>query len=926
MTDRREGWKQKIPRVVLLGGLFLLVSLGCHAAFLGSDGMWFFVWGKSDAGAQMLPFQYLLTNNWDSGNFFWSWEYGLGGDLFNEFSFYYSTSPVFILFFLLRKITGADFSSLDGLLYGRLLLSILQQTASMIFMYLLLRYETNVVSRLKTKNRWPDVIGAVLYGTAACFLTRSILFDFMVNSMVWLPLVCLGLRRYDQEKKPCLYIVSFGLMIMNSFYFGYMSCIFIGTFILVMNVNIRDMRGTVRRLLEKLVLTILGFGVGAVGFLPSLYAFAHADRHGVDVESGFLPQFSQLVEKISLSFTHWQSISVCVLAIVGYILVRSQKDAGDEGGRKRSYLALFWFLLYLSPIASSAMNGFSYETDRWYYIFVFSLAYAVPVWLRRILAFGRLRRKNGTLRVRNLLSILITVLFVAGVIFTNASLGKYETNVWERVCGGCGVLTLLFLAAAETGFFRRWKRAASFVLTVIVAFNAVAFNAAYVEYWSGQKILVSKQVPAEETLMLDGAFDPSFLYEADDSFYRISNKAVEATSNRQENVSNYTGTRGLSAYNSLISETLQTWYRDTHNVYLRYITPSYYNGFDSRLFLENAWGVKYVVHSDGKPYGYTEELDPDGNTYYVNQNAVGIDLWYDTWIDEQEFQTLNVAERDAALLQTAVLTENAEENWGAPAVLDGTVTEVSLDWEHAVYTNCTLSGQTLNVPRLDETDTIESAECGVITIPIRGEVSGEGEYLLTLNVTATADKGLYSPCSFKLTANDHTVYKYDASYNWAYPMDSYTFRLDKSIEFVELSLTPGEYEINNAALYFSSYDSLADWTSDRNRYNLTDLTTEKNTVRGSIANSEAGLLALNIPYSEGWSCKMDGKNHTILPVNGTFTGIQLPAGEHVVELTYFPPMLKAGMAVSVISVLICLGLLGYTVRERRTGTPGRWTL
>lgn len=72
--------------------LFTAMALLCHAPFLFGKEVLPFAVADTDSTAQSIPFRYLLAKNWSQGNFFWSWEAGLGSDLLADFSYYYSTS------------------------------------------------------------------------------------------------------------------------------------------------------------------------------------------------------------------------------------------------------------------------------------------------------------------------------------------------------------------------------------------------------------------------------------------------------------------------------------------------------------------------------------------------------------------------------------------------------------------------------------------------------------------------------------------------------------------------------------------------------------------------------------------------------------------------------------------------------------------
>lgn len=70
--------------------LLIICAFAFHYFFLKSDNVFS---STGDALSQFSFFTFLLQHAFKDGNLFWSWDYGLGGDLFGEFSYYYSTAP-----------------------------------------------------------------------------------------------------------------------------------------------------------------------------------------------------------------------------------------------------------------------------------------------------------------------------------------------------------------------------------------------------------------------------------------------------------------------------------------------------------------------------------------------------------------------------------------------------------------------------------------------------------------------------------------------------------------------------------------------------------------------------------------------------------------------------------------------------------------
>lgn len=81
-------------------------------------------------------------------------------------------------------------------------------------------------------------------------------------------------------------------------------------------------------------------------------------------------------------------------------------------------------------------------------------------------------------------------------------------------------------------------------------------------------------------------------------------------------------------------------------------------------------------------------------------------------------------------------------------------------------------------------------------------------------------------------------------------------------------------------------------------HSLEELRVEDIRVTGTVVAPEEGLLFTTIPWDQGWSAWVDGERVTPVRAADAFVALELPPGEHTVELRFFPKGLAAGLAVS----------------------------
>lgn len=84
-----------------------------------------------------------------------------------------------------------------------------------------------------------------------------------------------------------------------------------------------------------------------------------------------------------------------------------------------------------------------------------------------------------------------------------------------------------------------------------------------------------------------------------------------------------------------------------------------------------------------------------------------------------------------------------------------------------------------------------------------------------------------------------------------------------------------------------------------------------NIKRYKVNMEEKGLLVLNEPYFPGWQVSVDGQSKNLYRTNFAFMSVQVPAGEHVIELRYESLTRKVSevISISVAGVVLFLSLI-----------------
>ena len=951
-------------RLKTTGCIALLIALACatHAVFLPQFfGMPFdpFTYYGGDATAQMVGAVSFLERSILDGNLFWSWEYGLGGDLYEQFSYYYSTSPFFYLMFFVKLLFGAAGGSFESTQEWRLIGSIVKQVLCMSLMFALMRQEG--------KRRTWAVLAAATYGCSAWYIDNSFAFDFMTDAMVWLPAIVMTfnvLKRNwhapENAKRTFSWIplcLVMALCLANNFYFAYISLFFCIVFALIFSYepltaakSRKDALATwAKRVAALAGIVVVALGLAAVAFFPSVLAFLGADRAQVTPTFSFfapLEFFGIVPEALFFKGGSYFATDSQTYAFPLFILLALLIDYRKAPSmvRRKSLLAAIMVAAWMIPLVSSAMNGFSYPSNRWCYLVVFAVAYTIPDWLDAIVA-------QKTAKPAAIIGIAA---FVAPCWFTHDLRVEAASNVVDYSFADLGksdalmlllqlsAIVLLF-AAARDGLRAQTRRlmgpsiAACLLTALLIAmpFGPYSLASGYRDSSGAETIGAAGSDPSADLQELfEGDSQTCEAYallsgKTDDhrAFFRSVDEETVTDGRdelghlaRYENRSWLMGTYPVSVYNSLIGKDVSQWLKLDQHVSSTSLSASHYRGFDHRLFVENAWGVQYKFNTRANEasnlYGYcVAETNP---LIYENEYALGIDLWYDSCLPQSATDAWTYARKDAALMQTAVLDDEAiAGNSTAHALADGdalddTVHAIEVTPDTASFDNCTLENGAFENGTLTQA-TVTAGENARISIALP-EQTEPGEYLLEF--TAVNAEGT----SWTMVANGEEFWTGSSSHRWKYPTEEYVLCFPAgttTLQTLDLELEAGTYQISNLRVEFDSYQNLDAWTAARNACNLENLTVDGGYVHGTAHPDSAGILALSIPYSDNWTCTVNGEAYETFAVNGVFTGIALEPGTYEIELRYTNKAFVLSAGISLATALALAAWAGVALARRR---------
>lgn len=351
----------------------------------------------------------------------------------------------------------------------------------------------------------------------------------------------------------------------------------------------------------------------------------------------------------------------------------------------------------------------------------------------------------------------------------------------------------------------------------------------------------------------------SNLDEDEDSFYRS-----EVDRQRMRNVTMFVGGNSMVMFNSTMQSSVVD-FCDALGIEARTNKNGY---LGVTKLMNDVFGIKYVATPSGisDTFYQFEKVDSDGElTLYENTNALSLGFMVDDAILEWDTTS------------------------GEPLDIQNSFVELATGHD-AIYV-------------LDRYIDMEDGENYAIKIPENKQV-----YMC---IDTRVEKIELNTPEYSKTYSTYTDHLYVINSSEESDLADFTVTLKDTQTTVRAEI----YTCSNEA-YQEVVDALAE-------SQLENLSVEGNHVSGDIDVKEEGTLLLTIPYDEGWTILVDGKETEFSCVGGALTGVHLTEGEHSIEMKYTPSGLWLGTGITLVSAVLFLGTCAWNAadKKRRKGKP-----
>lgn len=725
---------------------------------------------------------------------------------------------------------------------------------------------------------------AVLLGTCVyifCGWTTVLGLQFIqfLTPLFYFPLILLGVDKIYKEKKYIFFIVSLALAAITNFYFLYMLCFFTffyivwGYFVYVKSYTVKHILVYVGKFMGS---ALLAMGIAAVVLLPIFGVVLQSQR----INSGYVTEMVfDLIYYVSLPSNLLSFNSGFGIAAVAFFAIYFMcKDK-----QKRSLLAIlvFFAVMLCIPFMQKAVNGFSYVSERWGWAWVIFGAYLCVLYYDKLL--------NVEKRDRVVLLVLLGMLVGLKMLV----LREIDSSLVGITLTGV-VVCLLYGRHFTAGM--RGK------LVITIALGTAVLGAW--EVYNSKTHSMRSENYVAFTDIADAAYNThqGMAYKSiDQEGYRMAT-TYDATFS-EANVGLVLGSHGISHSFSLTPGVIPGFYSE---LWLNAYNDFNYEGFESKAELNALFSVKYIVgdEKDEFPSFYEKKVKyENGDVLWENKAVLPLTYAYDTCYLLADFDKLEPEDKQAVMLQAAVvdkcnlptvaLNDNNEQKAFTVKAMDNVVIKdngIGVFEKDAVL-ELTYSGTAGRETyfKMSDIEFIGDAEYADITL-----MSGDD----------TVDFSVL-PRTYYLSSG-----KDDFMCNLGYSDDA-----RNSIKIV--FHMPGSYRFDKMEIIEQDIDEVYEKVSLLAKSGLEDYSIIRNSIKGDIKLNEDKILCVAVPYSEGWTCYVNGVKQPVLKVNQSMLGVFLEKGEYSVEFKYITPLLVPGVSVTCASIVVLILLVLYEKKKRR---------
>lgn len=771
------------------------------------------------------------------------------------------------------------------------------------------------------KDKYAVVLmGSYIYMFSGYVFLHGMHHPYFINACIYLPLLLLGVEKILREKKSRFFIIAVFLSAVSNFYFFYMLVLITVLYVIFRVLalyNIKNIKDAINAIIHIFVSSVAGVCLSATILIPVILLLLDTERSKVKRTFDLFydnEYFSNLLKGFLSSHFIGKHAVLCYASIVliSVVILFFKKE---HYSLKIGVLLFTAFLCM--PFMGHVFNGFSYTSNRWVFAYGMLIAFTVVTVMQ-------------DMEEIHLPSLIASgIVLILYVIKTNdPGTNIIEKSIQVAIFIGLLQISILVIYRAINKFFsineksrKMFSQIVSIMILMLVLIN-IGNNGNV--YFGEKSQNISREFKAfsETNMGKDASID----------------QAIKAVSSKDKSSFwRYSGTYGCIERNSTLHSGLKStasYWSLTPGVVSKFMSEQdiYVNNsvkfreLNERTFLNALMSVKYFVtfandNNPNVPYGYKKINDTEsikkGYTIYKNNNSLPLGYTYSTYISKKKYEKMSSIERQNAMLQGCVVDKKIQ-GYNKTKIIQN---NRKIKYIKLLSDGITQDGNKYKVKKGGASITLNfdgDKNCETY-LSIKNMKMGreirQGVYprLAGIKIVAKDECNNSSKKNFDYMTKEHNWYcgRHDFLINFGYSKNA---KKSVTITFKK----KGIYSVQDFEIYCQPMDDYNRQINALKEDILQDVNFKTNKISGNISLNNKKILCLSIPYSTGWTAYVDGKKTEILPANTMFMALPLSEGNHNIILKYCTPGLKAGIAISLAGLVLCIVLSTYEKKNKVT--------
>lgn len=700
-------------------------------------------------------------------------------------------------------------------------------------------------------------------GIPASFIAAALLlfnstffyhFHRQIMFVIYMPFMIgalFGVDRLLKKKRPGLLIVCTLCMILTSYYFSVFGILFIGAYTLYR--LLAEEKFSIKPLFSVIGSVAVSVLSAGILLIPTMYALTQGRTptltSSVPASKLLLPH-SNYIYTFYSSYYSWGVTFIYVMCAVAGILSKK---------RHRAFVSCIAIAAMLFPFISYIFNGRMYVDGKCYLPFLPIMLYSVSGFIEDAV--------DGKIRLKPLfIASAPFAVFIAACSFT--------ASHWYIPLLDIPFTYLAVALLVRRPAKREILRYAAMLPMFAVILVSFFFSQSNEGYMATDNL---KSINNKAYYDLAEDIDDSWRTSVADDLLITPNKLYS------------TSMRRTSIYSSL---TNQNYFDFMRNVFRNEVTfrdnttmTQPYN-----LLFNVYSGTRYLLTSGDLTAGYEPIRTQDGVTLAENPNVMPVGYASDRVMSLREFNTLEYPDTLDALLRYTVVDRDL------PDVYDGSpVKKIDVGFKYE-------SGE---LPKYSVENGHYLVSCGkYTTFNVRLDRKIEDSALIVRFRMNKSTPGYSGSTDVEINGVNNAL-----SYaNWKYYNENEVFEyvISPKDDFntLRIKFKKGEYDISDIETFTIPYSAINAYSENVDALAV-DTDAKDVVIKGSVNVKNDGFFKLTVPYEpRGFTLLVDGKATDFEKVDTAFIGFPVTAGEHTVELTFTPPMMNVGAAMSCVGVIL----------------------